>query len=341
MLKKLNVLLFVVVISLFVSVQQVMWSAMVMRMQWGSSSNDEAQHQHPRGDIDSNSWSAIANDDDGGDDDDDNTASSLLDTVNQPAIPNKVRGSHVNANIKAESKNNNYLKNNLRTALDTDTVITTNNHHLPDPPTPPTNIYILGERNSGTNYAASILKKAFVPPNDNDIRSDPSRAHEAFSSDIPILRHKHMFRHSLLNETEIQEIAHRTDILWLLVVRRPCDWAEAMKRLPWHMCNPINIASDCPGTKFVGFQHAKTLQRYTLAEFMQLEWGDWPESSNFRNLSLVSSKGGDFMYRNVFELRRHKLQLMKQILDMVPRNVKIVRLHELELSPESMIQVSR
>lgn len=331
MLKKLNVLLFVVVISLFVSVQQVMWSAMMMRMQWGSSSrsssNDEAQH---RVDIGNNPWSAI--------DDDDNTVSSLLDTVNRPSIPNKMRIGHAN-NIKAKSKNNNYVMNNLRTALDTDTVTTISNHHIPDPTTPPTNIYILGERNSGTNYAASILKKAFVPP--NDILTDPSRAHEAFSSDIPILRHKHMFRHSLLNETEIQEIAHRTDILWLLVVRRPCDWAEAMKRLPWHMCNPTNIASDCPGTKIVGFQHAKTLQRYTLAEFMQLEWGDWPESSNFRNLSLVSSKGGDFMYRNVFELRRHKLQLMKQIVDMVPRNVKIVRLHELELSPESMIQVSR
>lgn len=31
---------------------------------------------------------------------------------------------------------------------------------------------------------------------------------------------------------------------------------------------------------------------------------------------------------------------MKQIIDAVPRNVKIVRLHELERSPEVFIQVS-
>jgi hypothetical protein len=31
--------------------------------------------------------------------------------------------------------------------------------------------------------------------------------------------------------------------------------------------------------------------------------------------------------------------IMKQIIDAVPRNVKVVRLHELERSPEIFIQV--
>ena len=69
---------------------------------------------------------------------------------------------------------------------------------------------------------------------------------------------------------------------------------------------------------------------------MEMEWGDWPESTNYRNLSFV---GDEFIYRNIFHLRRHKLMLMKQIIDAVPRNVKIVRLHELERSPDTFVTV--
>ena len=225
---------------------------------------------------------------------------------------------------------------------------------------PPSNIYVLGERNSGTNYAAATLRKAFNPPNNV---SNPALSHEYFSADIPVLKHKHMFRHTLLNDTELAEIANRTDILWILVVRSPCEWAEAMKRLPWHVCMPNDITSECPGAKFVGFEHKEDLKKYTLSEFFNMEWGgeyprnrpynhchdtlshftlhtcyfkDWPESTNFRNLSFV---GKDFVYRNIFQLRRHKLMLMKQIIDTVPRHVKILRLHELERSPEIFIQV--
>ncbi len=289
-------------------------------MQWGNYYEDDSASKA--------AWSSTELDDD------DDKSSFQDSAANQRLMQKKyVRGSHETDDIISHAKMP-FLKK-LSTSLNS-AATTIDHQHPPDPP-PPTNIYILGERNSGTNYAASILKKAFVPP--NNIIDDPSRSHEAFSSDIPILLHKHMFRHSLLNETELREISTRTDILWILVVRRPCDWAEAMKRLPWHMCNPTNITSDCPGERMIGFEHSKTLLRYSLAEFMQLEWGDWPESSNFRNLSILS-KNNDFIYRNIFELRRHKLQLMKQIVDIAPRNVKIVRLHEVELSPELMIEVS-
>eukprot|EP01082_Thalassiosira_pseudonana_P016306 g14658.t1 g14658 contig90:103973-104677(-) len=100
------------------------------------------------------------------------------------------------------------------------------------------------------------------------------------------------------------------------------------------MCHPKDIEG-CPKEKFIGFERKRIMKEYTLEEFFQLEWGDWPESANFRNLSFVSK---DYVYPNVFHLRRHKLQLMKQIIDFVPRNVKIVRLHELERSPEVFIQ---
>ncbi|KAL3787593.1 hypothetical protein HJC23_000081 [Cyclotella cryptica] len=175
-----------------------------------------------------------------------------------------------------------------------------------------------------------MISQAFDPPNE----PDPTRKHEYFSSDIPVLLHKHMFRHFLLNETELDVISARTDILWLFAVRSPCEWAEAMKRIPWHMCHPDNIKG-CPTIKFIGFERKALMKNYTLEEFFQMPWGDWPESRNFRNLSFVSH---EYTYRNVFQLRRHKLMLMKQIMEAVPRNVKIVRLHELERSPEIFIQ---
>jgi hypothetical protein len=177
------------------------------------------------------------------------------------------------------------------------------------------------------------LRDAFDPPN----HVDTTRTHEYFSSDIPVLRHKHMFRHSPLSRMEMDEIRRRTDVLWVLAVRRPCDWAEAMKRMPYHMCMPNDIRSECPGPEFVGFEHRLELRNYSLSEFFDLEWGDWPESTNYRNLSFVSD---EYTYRNVFDLRRHKLGIMRQIMNAVPRNVKIARLHELELSPEIFVKAS-
>ena len=145
---------------------------------------------------------------------------------------------------------------------------------------PPSNIYVLGERNSGTNYAAATLRKAFKPPNE----VEPALKHEYFSADIPVLKHKHMFRHTLLNETELAEIANRTDILWILVVRSPCEWAEAMKRLPWHVCMPNDITSECPGAKFVGFEHKEDMKKYTLSEFFNMEWGGEYSGSRLNNI---------------------------------------------------------
>ena len=64
---------------------------------------------------------------------------------------------------------------------------------------------------------------------------------------IPVLEFKHMFRHSLLSETEIDELKLHTDSLWILAVRSPCDWADAMFRKPWHLCDP-----NSPPQKFKG-----------------------------------------------------------------------------------------
>ncbi|KAL7448887.1 hypothetical protein ACHAWC_001005, partial [Mediolabrus comicus] len=95
----------------------------------------------------------------------------------------------------------------------------------------PSNIYLLGERNSGTTFVSNTLAKAFDSPNKLGNKA------ELFSAEIPGgLLYKHMFRHDLLNAKELAEIKRRDDILWVMVVRSPCDWAEAMFRKPYHLC---------------------------------------------------------------------------------------------------------
>lgn len=57
-----------------------------------------------------------------------------------------------------------------------------------------------------------------------------------------------------------------------VVVKQICQWAEAMKRIPWHMCHPDNIKG-CPTNKFVGFERKELMKKYTLEEFFQMPWG--------------------------------------------------------------------
>ena len=113
----------------------------------------------------------------------------------------------------------------------------------------PTNIYLLGERNSGTTFVSDSLAKAFDPPN------TLGNMAEMFSSEIPVLLYKHMFRHDLLNETELAEIKRRDNILWVMVVRSPCDWAEAMFRKPYHACSPKHPERCGPNTTPIWINH--------------------------------------------------------------------------------------
>jgi len=216
----------------------------------------------------------------------------------------------------------------------------------------PLNIYVLGERNSGTTFVSNTLAEAFNPP--NVMGSEL----EKFSSDIPVLLHKHMFRHDALNTKELDEIRERDDILWILVVRSPCDWAEGMFRKPYHLCPPkhpekCGPESD-PNDKI--WLNQNSVAGVSLYEFFtDMEWKDWAESVPFLrdtgheankkssggktgvevSISKVSS---NYTYPNVFSLRQHKLGIMEQIMEVAPRNVKLVRLKELERSPELFIQ---
>eukprot|EP00986_Skeletonema_menzelii_P019901 scaffold29536_cov160-Skeletonema_menzelii.AAC.2 len=209
-----------------------------------------------------------------------------------------------------------------------------------NPGTSLSNIYLLGERNSGTTFVSDTLAKAFDPPNLLGNKA------EVFSAGIPVLLYKHMFRHDLLNATELAEIKRRDDILWVMVVRSPCDWAEAMMRKPYHFCPPKHPERCGPGTDTLWMNHNNMVGLSLVDFFTTVEWSDWAESTNFmRNEALengaakkvdlysISKPGDNYTYPNVFALRRHKLKLMKQILEVSPHNVKFVRLNEFERGP--------
>ena len=207
----------------------------------------------------------------------------------------------------------------------------------------PTNIYLLGERNSGTTFVSNTLANGFEPP--NTIGSDL----EKFSSDVPVLLHKHMFRHDLLNQDEIDEIRGRDDILWIMVVRSPCDWAEGMFRKPYHFCSPKKPEMCGPKSdpkKKIWLNQNHMLGIKLLEFFTTVEWSDWAESVPFLreggeesgDISISKVSAYNYTYPNVWALRRHKLSIMKQIIDAVPRNVKFVRLKEFEKYPELLMQ---
>ena len=221
---------------------------------------------------------------------------------------------------------------------------------------PPTSIYVLGERNSGTTFVANTLAAAFEPPNMMGSKL------EKFSVDIPILLHKHMFRHDALSTTELLEIKQRPDILWIMVIRSPCDWVEAMYRKPYHICPPKKLVREDGITPYCGPMSDPTKKLWlnqnfvagiSFIEFLTMEWKDWAESVPFmRDVGKeeagvpptgvemsISKVGTNYTYPNgVFGLRKHKLEIMKQIIDMVPRNVKFVNLKETERSPEAFVQ---
>ncbi|KAL9188178.1 hypothetical protein ACHAXT_006556 [Thalassiosira profunda] len=212
------------------------------------------------------------------------------------------------------------------------------------PITPPSNIYILGERNSGTTFVSNTLAEAFDPPNTMGSKL------EMFSSDIPVLLHKHMFRHDLLDQKELAEIKAREDILWIMVVRSPCDWAEGMFRKPYHFCPPKHPEKCGPESNpndKVWMNQNSVAGMSLLDFFTKTPWKDWAESVPFLR-DKTGEKGGEevsiskvsanYTYPSVFALRRHKLEIMRQIIETVPRNVKFVRLKELERSPEVFIQ---
>lgn len=164
---------------------------------------------------------------------------------------------------------------------------------------PPTKIVVWGEHASGAAYAAKVLG-------------------EAFGSSQTTL-HEHLFRHDLFHQDELNDIANKTDILWIMAVRSPCDWADALIRLQ---------SSELSGTNGGRVLSAE--------EYYRMPWADWGGTD-------VSDPDGPDQsskyHEDIFKLRMHKLTMMTQIMTLVPRHVKILRLNEFERNPHVLVEV--
>lgn len=192
-------------------------------------------------------------------------------------------------------------------------------------------IHLLGERNSGTNYIGQVLSSAFHPKYNRETWDSNCR----FVCGIPVFRFKHAFRHDLLSETEIETLQQQHhDVLWILAVRSPCDWADAMFRTPWHLCTSISQCTNPNNHPLINI--AKLPAGTTRAKFWStFPWLDYKEAvlGNY-----TTTKIDNFSYRNVFALRKHKLRLMQQLMEAVPHRVHIVHLKVVERAPEALVE---
>eukprot|EP00040_Diaphanoeca_grandis_P026748 m.150236 g.150236 ORF g.150236 m.150236 type:complete len:348 (+) comp30715_c2_seq4:176-1219(+) len=209
------------------------------------------------------------------------------------------------------------------------------------------NVYLLGERNSGTTFAASVVGR--IPDSENISAHSSAKAPAQATRNIPVIGFKHMFRGTLLNESELQTVRETSNkgALWLLVVRNPCDWMDGMYRIPWYICNPLDkISGGCqPDPKRFyghGVNRAAVLNM-TRLEFMKTSWVDaaqWFQQHKHapKKYRTRTPDWSTATYSNIFELRTFKLRLMLQIMEAVPHNFKVVHLDQLELSTDRFLR---
>jgi hypothetical protein len=108
--------------------------------------------------------------------------------------------------------------------------------HDPPPRKALKHIYLLGERNSGTTLIEQLLVRQLDSEHIKCIPDASSKLEQLFgvcwtlSKNIPVFGSKHIMMHQQrgLNMTEVEFLSQTTDILWILVVRDPCSWADAM-----------------------------------------------------------------------------------------------------------------
>ena len=178
--------------------------------------------------------------------------------------------------------------------------------------TPPWKIMVLGEHDSGNEYVAEVLR-------------------DAFGNDMVNL-HEHIVRHDLLDQNELKDIAGRTGILWVMVVRSPCDWADALILHQKELCQDhmIDDPAQCEAHDFA-----------SETDYYRIPWydikGDYSDTDDAESV-IASKTEQNSEYDDIFDLRQQKLLIMKQITDVVPRHVKILRLREFELNPDVFVK---
>ena len=171
-----------------------------------------------------------------------------------------------------------------------------------------------------------------------------------FAMDIPVLEFKHMFRQSLLNETEYQTLVqhfrgnhnHQKPrsgrALFVLVVRSPCEWADGMRRKPWHLCptqrfrshkNNTNKSDStendlCHGSPYISMEAQRETQAMSLHDFSRQPWREFPFRQGLSRRNHQQSQGFD----HIFQLRTLKLQLMAQVIQAAQQAVTSFHPHQ-------------
>ena len=180
---------------------------------------------------------------------------------------------------------------------------------------PPTKIVVLGQLNSGNEYAADILR-------------------EAFGTDMVIL-HEHIYRNDFLDQSELSDVASRTDILWVMTMKPPCEWADSV----------LQVQKDACERKELSGEQCKVYDFASDTDYYRIPWYDWHQNSNTtvngkdeNNVIIRSKPEHNSRYDDIFDARQRKLLLFKQIMDAVPRHVKILRLGEFQLNPDVFVK---
>lgn len=179
-------------------------------------------------------------------------------------------------------------------------------------------LYLLGERNSGTNFIERTLHATLD-------HSYGRGGNYPLAQKIPVFKFKHMWttykgRFSNLTKGEIQKLAQNHTALYILVVRNPCDWIDGMYRHPWHLC-PIE-KDFCKSHPYTG-QAKQFVKNKSLSEFMTSPWHDYMDKSQG--------------FANIFELRKVKLGFMIQLQKHLPHNTAVLHLKNFELNPISTV----
>jgi len=149
---------------------------------------------------------------------------------------------------------------------------------------------IYGERSSGTSYLIGLITRNF---------------------NVTITRDygwKHFFGHNDLSNTD--------DVLFVGIVRNPCDWLNSFFKQPYHLSDSVKPALIPPQFKnsmdAQQLVHNRNAYRFLNNEFWSVH-DDGKEIIEDRNMYTKQR------YKNIFEMRHTKLKFLTE--DM-PKKVK-------------------
>ena len=224
-------------------------------------------------------------------------------------------------------------------------------------------VFILGERNSGTTMLAKQLIFALA---DGYSNANVGRRMYAIN---PFFGHKHMFKvrprgagaaaeRAALDEFDGAGAAALRGAcspaganLWLLLVRRPCDWAYAMYRKPYHRGAHARARAPCGARGAVPGLPPRGEGEPTFERFLSAPWVDCPPGlrglARAPNASAAAAAGADgggglgapppARYASVAALRAAKLRFMARLRETPGCRTVVVRMHELEADPEAFV----